>query len=144
MYKCKSWTIKKAEHFRTVVLEKTLESPLDCKGIKTVNPKGNQPWMFIGRTKADAKSRLIQKDPDARKDWGWEEKEATEDEIVVWYHWLSGYEFLSKHWRTGKPSVLCAVHGVRRVRHDLVSEQQPGIHKTQKILRSSPPLTRNF
>jgi hypothetical protein len=73
-----------------VVLEKTLESPLDCKEIKLVNPKGNQPWIFIGRTDAetpilwspDAKSWLTGKDPDPRKDWGQKEKEATEDEMV--------------------------------------------------------------
>ena len=74
--------------FQTVVLEKTLESPLDCKEIKPVNPKGNQHWIFIGRTDAeapmlwppDAKSWLVRKDPDAGKDWGQEEKGATEDE----------------------------------------------------------------
>jgi len=81
MYGCVSWTIKKAESWRidafgTVVLEKTLENPLDCKEIKPVNPKGNQPWIFIGSTDAetevpipDAKSRLTGKDPDAGKDW---------------------------------------------------------------------------
>ena len=83
-----SWTIKKAEHWRidvfwTVVLEKTLESPLDCKGIQPVHPKGDQSWVFIGRTDVeaetpilwppDAKSWLIGKDPDAGKDWGQEE-----------------------------------------------------------------------
>ena len=75
-----------------MVLEKTLESPLDCKEIKSFNPKGNQPWTFIGRTDAeaeapifcppDAKSQLTGKDPDAGKDWGQEEKEVTEDKIV--------------------------------------------------------------
>ena len=83
------------------MLEKTLESPLDNKEIKPVNPKGNQPWIFIGRTDAetpilwapDAKSRLIGKDPDAGKDWGWEEKDVTEDEMVGWRHQLNGYEF---------------------------------------------------
>ena len=77
--------------FWTVVLEKTLENPLDYKEIKPVNPKGNQSWIFIGRTDAeaeapilcppDAKSRLIGKDPDAEKDWGQEEKETTEDNM---------------------------------------------------------------
>ena len=86
-----------------MVLEKTLVSPLDCKEIKPVNPKGNQPWIFTGRTDAkaetpilwppDAKSWLTGKDPDAGKDWGQEEKAATEDEMVGWYHWLSGCEF---------------------------------------------------
>ena len=76
--------------FQIVGLEKTLGSPLDCKEIKPVNPQGNQPWIFIGRTDAkiptlwpfDVKSRLIGKDPDAGKDWGQEEKGATQDEIV--------------------------------------------------------------
>ena len=84
-----------------MVLEKTLESPLDCKEIKPVNPKGNQPWIFIGRTDAeapilqppDAKSRLIGKDPDAGKDWG-QEKRATEDEMVGWHNRLNGHEFV--------------------------------------------------
>ena len=87
--------------FWTVVLEKTLERPLDCKEIQPVHPKGNQPWMFIRRTEAeapilrppDAKSRLIRKDPDAGKDWGQEEKGTTEDEMVGWHHRLNGHEF---------------------------------------------------
>ena len=88
--------------FWTVVLDKTLESPLDCK-IKPVNPKGNQSWIITGRTDAeaeapilwlpDAKSRLIRKDPDARKDWRQEEKRMTEDEMAGWHCWLNGYEF---------------------------------------------------
>ena len=87
--------------FWTVVLEKTLESSLDCKEIKPVNPKGNQPWIFIGRIDAeaetpilwppDAKSRLIGKEPDAGKDWRWEEKGTTEDEMVGWHHQLNGH-----------------------------------------------------
>ena len=88
----------------TVVLEKTLESPLDCKEIKPVHPKGDQSWIFIGRTEAkaevapilwppDAKSWLIWKDPDAGKDWRREKKGPTEDEIVGWHHWLNGLEF---------------------------------------------------
>ena len=90
--------------FRTVALEKTWESLGDSlKEIKPVNPKGNQPWIFIGRTDAetkapilwppDAKSWLIWKDPDAGKDWGQEEKGAIEDEMVGWHHWLNGHEF---------------------------------------------------
>ena len=80
-----------------------LLSPLDSKKIKPVNPKGNQPWIFIGRTDTeveapilwlpDAKNWLIRKDPDAGKDWGQEEKEVTEDEIDGWHHWLNGHEF---------------------------------------------------
>ena len=88
--------------FQTVVLEKILESPLDCKKIKPVNPKGNQPWTFIGRTDAeseapilwppDVKSQLIGKDLDAGNDWGQEEKGTREEEMVGWHHWLNGYE----------------------------------------------------
>ena len=87
----------------TVVLEKTLESPLDCKKIQQVYPKGTQSWIFIGRTDAeaeapvlwppDAKSWLIGKDPDAGKDRRQEEKEVTEDEMIGWHHWLDGCEF---------------------------------------------------
>ena len=89
--------------FWTVMLEKTLESPLDSKEIKSVNPKGNQPWIFIGRTDAeaeapilwppDAKSWLFGKDPDAGKDWRQEKKGMTEDEIVGWHHRLNRHEF---------------------------------------------------
>ena len=85
----------------TVVLEKTLESPLDCKETKPVNPKGNQPWIFFARTDAeapilwppDAKNWLNGKDPDARKDWRQEEKGTKEDEMVGWHHQLDGHEF---------------------------------------------------
>ena len=86
-----------------MVLEKTLESPLDCKEIKSVNPKGNQSWIFIGRTGGEAevpilwlpdtKNWLIWKDPDAGKDWRQEEKRMTDDEMVGWHHWLNGREF---------------------------------------------------
>ena len=94
------WALKNS-CFWTVVLERTLESPLDCKEIKPVNPKGKQPWIFIGRNDAkasilwspDAKSQLIGKDPDAGKDWGKEEKGVTEDEMIGWHHWLHGNEF---------------------------------------------------
>ena len=85
------------------MLEETIESPLDYKEIKPVNPKGNQSWIFIGRTDAeaetlifwppDAKNWLIGKDPNAGKDWGQEEKGMTEDEMVGWHHWLNGHEF---------------------------------------------------
>ena len=89
--------------FWTVVLEKTLESPLDRKEIQPVYPKGNQFWIFIGRTDAeaetpvfwppDAKNWLTWKDPDAGKDWGQEEQGMTEDEMVGWHHQLDGHEF---------------------------------------------------
>ena len=89
--------------FWTVVLEKTLESPLDCKEIQPDHPKGNQSWIFIGRIDAEAdtpvlwvpdvKSWLIGKDTDAGKDWRQEDKGTTEDEMVGWHHWLNGHEF---------------------------------------------------
>ena len=89
--------------FWTVGLEKTLESPLDSKVIKPVNPKGNLPWIFIRRIGAetecpilwpsDLRSWRIGKDPDAGKDWGQEKRRVTEDEMVGWHHWLCGHEF---------------------------------------------------
>ena len=106
MYGCESWTIKESWVpknccFWTVVLEKTLESLLDCKEIQPVHSKGDQSWVFIGRTDVegetpilwppDAKSWLIGKDPDVGKDWGQEEKGTTEDEIVGWHHRLNGH-----------------------------------------------------
>ena len=89
--------------FQTVVLEKTLESPLDSKKIKSVNPKGNNFWIFIGKTdteaevpifsSSDAKSQPTGKDPDAGNDWGQEEKGMTEDEMAGWHHQLNGHGF---------------------------------------------------
>ena len=97
-----SWALK-IWCFWTVVLEKTLESPLDSKEIQPVHPKGNESWIFIGRTDAKAETRilwppnvknwLIWKDPDAGKDWRQEEKGKTEDEMVGCHHWLDGHEF---------------------------------------------------
>ena len=110
MYGCKSWTIKESWVlnnwcFWTVVLEKTLESPLDCKEVQPVRPKGNRSWVFIGRTDVEAetpilwppdvKNWLIGKDHDVRKDWRQEEKGTTEDEVVGWHHQLDGHEFES-------------------------------------------------
>ena len=107
-YGCESWTIKEAEcwridAFETVVLEKTLESLLDCKEVKPFNSKRNQSWIFIERTDAepeapilwphDEKSWLIGKDPDSGKDWRQVEKGMTEDEMVGWHHRLDGQEF---------------------------------------------------
>ena len=111
--------------FWTVVLEKTLESPLDCKEIQPVNPKGNQSWMFIGRTDAeaeapilqppDAKNWLIGKGPDAGKDWRQEEKGTTEDEMVGWHHQFDGHE-LSKVQELviDREAWRAAVHGVTK------------------------------
>ena len=100
---CKEGWALKNWCFWTVVWEKTLESPLDCKGIQPVYPKGDQSWVFIGRTDVEyetpiiwppnAQSWLIWKDPDAGKDWGQEEKGTTEDEMVGWHHWLNGHGF---------------------------------------------------
>ena len=98
---CKeSWAPKNC-CFWTVVLEKTLESPLNCKEVQPVNSKENQSWIFIARTDTeapilwppDAKNWLIRKDPDAGKDWRQEEKGTTEDEMVGWHHQLNGCEF---------------------------------------------------
>ena len=98
-----SWMMKNW-CFWTVVLEKTFESPLDCKEVKPDNPKGNQPWILIGRTDdeaetpilwpPDVKSWFIWKDPDDGKDWRQEDKRMTEDEVVGWHHQLDGHEFV--------------------------------------------------
>ena len=111
--------------FWTVMLEKILKSPLDNKEIKPVNPKGNQPWIFIGRTDTededpvlwppDAKNWLIGKNFDARKDWGKEEKRTTEDEMFGCCHWLSGHEFEQTSGdNEGQWSLCTAGHGVAK------------------------------
>ena len=107
---------------QTVMLEKTLESPLHCKEIKPVNPKGNQFWIFIGRADTevpilgppDAKRQLIRKNPDAGKNWR-QEKGATEDEVVRWHYWLNGHS-LSKLQEIVKDREAwhAAVHGVAK------------------------------
>ena len=125
----KNWCIQ------IVVLEKTLESPLDYKKNKPVNPKGNRHQIFIGRIDAEAealifwppdvKSWLIGKDPDAGKDWRQEEKGVTEDEIVGWHHQFNEHE-LSKLWeimKDRKPGVLQSM-GSQRAGHELATEQQ--------------------
>ena len=110
--------------FQTVVLEKTLESPMDSKEIKPVEPKGNQPWIFIGRTDTeaeapilwppDAKSRLTGKDLDAGKDWGQEEKQATE---VGWHYQFDGHEFEhAPGVGDGQGNLACCTPGGRRVK----------------------------
>ena len=100
---CKESWVPRDWCFWTVVLEKTLESPLDCKKIQPVHPKGHQSWVFFGRNDVeaetpilwppDSKSWLTEKDPDAGRDWGQEEKGMTEDEISGWHHRLDGHEF---------------------------------------------------
>ena len=119
-----SWA-PKTWWFWTLVLEKTLENPLDYKKIQPVLTKGNQYWIFIGIADAeaetpilwppDAKNWLVWKDPDAGKDWRQEEKGRTEDKIIEWLHWLDGHECEQASrswWWTGRPNVLHAVHGV--------------------------------
>ena len=140
-----SWALKDW-CFWTVVLEKTLEGPLDCKEIQPVHPKGDQSWMFIGRTDAEAetptlwpphaKSWLIGKDPDAGKDWGQEEKGTTENEMVGWHHdlmdvgvWVDSGSW----WWTGRPGVLQFM-GSERAGHDWVTG------KHQYILRVPSPI----
>ena len=126
-----SWALENC-FFWTVVLEKTLESPFDCKEIKPVNPKGNQSWIFIARTDAEApifwppdvKIWLTGKDPDAGKDWRQEEKGMTEDEVVRWHHRLDGHEF---EWTLGVGGgqgslVCCHPWGSQRVRYSWATE----------------------
>ena len=121
--------------FWTVALEKTLESPLDCKEIQPVHPKGNQSWVFIERTDAEAeipvlwpphaKSWLIGKDSDAGRDWGQKEKGMTEDEIDGWMasltRWMWVWVNSGSWWWTGRPGVLWFM-ALQRVGHDWVTE----------------------
>ena len=112
--------------FWTVLLEKTLESPLDCKEIRPVHPKGNQSWIFTGRTdpeaKApilwlhDAKNWLIGKDPDAVKDWRQEKKGTRKDEMVGWHHRLCGHEFEQAPGVGDREAWRAAVHGISKCR----------------------------
>ena len=111
--------------FWIVVLGKAFKSPLDNKEVKSVSPKGNQPWIFSGSSDAktevpilwppDEKSWLIGKDPDAGKDWAQEEKRATEDEMFGWHHWLNGHEF-DKLWKIVKDrgAWRATVHGITK------------------------------
>ena len=120
MYICESWTIKNAEHWRIDAFElwcwrRLLRLPWTTKEIIPDYPKGNQPWIFTGRTYAktdspilwppDGKNWLIGKDPDVGRDWGQEEKGMTEDEMVGWDHWLNGHDF--QHAADGQGSLAC-------------------------------------
>ena len=133
-----SW-MSKTWCFWTVVLQKTLESPLDSEEIKPVNPKRNQRWIFIGRTDVeaetpilwptDAKSQLIGNDPDAGKGWMQEDKGMTEDEMVGWHHWFNEHEFEQTPGDSEVQGslVCCSAWGLKesqRVRHDWATEQQ--------------------
>ena len=138
MYGCKldnkeSWMLKNW-CFWTVVLEKTLESPLDCKETQPVHPKGGQSWVFIGRTDvetetpilwpSDVKNWLFWKDPDIAKDWRWEEKWMTENEMVGWHHSLNGHEFEQNPGdRRGQRKLVHCSPWSHRVAPDLVTEQ---------------------
>ena len=125
-----SW-VPKNWCFWTVVLEKNLENPLDNKEIQPVYPKGNQSWLFIGRTDAealilwppDAKNWLIGKDPGSGKDWRQEEKGMAENEMVGWYHWFNGHEFEQAPGHSeGQGSLALKSMGSQRVRQDWVTE----------------------
>ena len=140
-----SW-VPKNWCFWTVVLEKTLESPLDCKEIQPVHPKGDQSWVFIGRIDAEAetpilwppdvKSWLIWKDPDAGKDWGQEEKGKTEDQMAGWHHWLNGHGF---GWTVGVGDGQGDL-GSQRVGHDWVTKLNwTEGHSTQQKWDSNTP-----
>ena len=116
--------------FQTVVLEKTLESPLDSKDSKPVNPKGNQPWIVTGRTDAEAsipwppdvKNWLIGKDPDAGKDWRQEEKWMTKNEAVGWHHQFNGHDFEQIPGDSeGQGSLACCSPWSHRVGHNLAT-----------------------
>ena len=121
--------------FRIVVLEKTLESSLACKKIKPINPKGNQPWIFLGRSDVEAeapilwppdmKSQLIGKDSDAGKDWGQKEKEMTEDEMVGWHHPLNEHEFEQTPGQSGgEGSLVCCSPWGHKESDNLTTEEE--------------------
>ena len=138
VYRCESWTVKKAECRRIDAFElrcwrRLLKSPLDSKEIKPVNPKGNQSWIFIGRTDSEAeapilwppdvKNRLLGEDPDAGQDWRQEEKGMTEDEMVGWHHWFDGHGFeQSPGVGDGQGSLVCCSPWVYRVGHNWATE----------------------
>ena len=137
MYVCDSWTIKKAEGqrinaFKLWCWRRLLRVPWTTRW-SNQSILNDQSWIFIGRIDAEApilwspdkNSQLIGKDPDAWKDWGQEEKGATEDEMVGWYYWLNGHEFQQNQGDVKDKEAWCVVvHGIKRVRHHLAIEQQ--------------------
>ena len=145
---CKeSWALKNW-CFWTVVLEKTFESSLDWKEIQQAHPKGNQSWIFIGRTDAeaegpilwppDAKNRLTEKDPDTGKDWRREEKGMTVDDMIGWHRWLNGHEFeQASGVGDGQGNLACcSPWGSQRVRYHWATELNwwPWFKKSPTVL----------
>ena len=142
---CEESLVLKNWCFWTVVLEKTLESPLDCKEIQSVHPKGDQSWVFIRRTDIeaeipilwppDSKSWLIGKDPNTGRDWGQEEKGTTEDEMAGWHHQLDVRVWVNSGswWWTGRPGMLWFM-GLQRVGHDWASELNWSLNNYNRML----------
>ena len=131
MYGCESWTVKRAEHWRTDAFELwcwrrlNLESPLDCKEIQLVHSEGDQPWDFFGRNDAKAEPQyfghLMRRVDSLEKTLmlggigGQEEKGTTEDEMAGWHHWLNGHEFVwTPEVGDGQEGLVCAIHGVAK------------------------------
>ena len=131
----------KQSHWWHPCSKKTLESPLDCKKIKPVNPKGNQPWIFIGRTDAEAEAPVLWppdanywltgKLPDSGKDWTQEKKPVTEDVLVGWHRWLNGHKFEQTPGDSeGQGSLACCSPGSQRAGQDWATEKQQHVAST--------------
>ena len=140
--------------FWTVVLEKTFESPLDCKEIQPVHPKGDQSWVSIGRTDVEAETPilwlpdvehwLIWKDPDVGKDWGQAEKGTTEDEMIGWHHWLNGHESeVAQSCPTVSDPMDCNTPGLP-VHHQLPELTQTPVHWVGDAIQPSCPRSSPF